>query len=109
MKRENRNRIVQLRHELHMHPELSLQEKKTIERILEFLKKNTSSLEFDMRDGWFCAVKRGSDPERRIIRRFHGRLNIRVSLTNADTTGIVLHCADLRWNWIRQNAAEPYI
>ncbi len=63
MKQENLNKIVQLRHALHRHPELSLQENETKERILRFLKKYTSTLEFETRDGWFCAVKRGSDPD----------------------------------------------
>lgn len=61
MRKTNLEKIITLRHELHQYPELSLQEAKTSERIRGFLSKNTS-LEVVDRDGWFYAVKKGTDP-----------------------------------------------
>ena len=61
MRKTNLEKIITLRHELHQHPELSLQESNTCERIRDFLSKNTS-LEIEERDGWLYAVKKGTDP-----------------------------------------------
>ena len=61
MKAENLEKIVELRHELHRHPDLSLKESGTIAILKRFLKENTS-LEIVDRDGWFYAVKPGRDP-----------------------------------------------
>ena len=54
--------ITGLRHELHRHPELSLNEHETKRRLEEFLTANTS-FEVNDRGSWFYAVKRGNDPE----------------------------------------------
>lgn len=51
--------ITQLRHNLHQHPELSMQEKETMKILQTFLQKNTS-LEIHIRDGWFYALKKSS-------------------------------------------------
>jgi metal-dependent amidase/aminoacylase/carboxypeptidase family protein len=51
--------ITQLRHTLHQHPELSMQEKETMKILQTFLQKNTS-LEIHIRDGWFYALKKSS-------------------------------------------------
>ena len=59
MKTGNIGRIVALRHTLHQHPELSMQEILTTKILQTFLEKNTS-LEIHKRDGWFFALKRSS-------------------------------------------------
>ena len=41
MKKENLLKITDLRHELHMYPELSMQERETADRIKTFLRENT--------------------------------------------------------------------
>ena len=41
MNKENLRKITDLRHELHMYPELSMQERETAERIKTFLQDNT--------------------------------------------------------------------
>ena len=61
MKKENLEKIIALRHQLHQNPELSLQERETQKRIRRFLADNTA-LEIVDREGWFYAVKKGSDP-----------------------------------------------
>ena len=57
MKRNNLNKIKDLRHTLHANAELSMQETKTMQLIKDFLRKNTS-LEIADRGQWFYAVKR---------------------------------------------------
>lgn len=61
MKKENLEKIIALRHQLHQNPELSLQERETQKRIRRFMADNTA-LEIVDREGWFYAVKKGSDP-----------------------------------------------
>ena len=51
--------ITQLRHTLHQHPELSMQETGTMEILQAFLRENTS-LEIHERKGWFYALKKAS-------------------------------------------------
>ena len=41
MDRENLEKIKRLRHELHAHPELSMEERETKRRLMEFLRENT--------------------------------------------------------------------
>ena len=53
--------ITQLRHTLHQHPELSLQESGTIKILQAFLQENTT-LEIHDREGWFYALKKISTP-----------------------------------------------
>ncbi|MDR3192509.1 MAG: amidohydrolase [Treponema sp.] len=54
-------RVVKLRHELHRHPELARREVWTKQRLIDFLKQNTS-LELVDRGSWFYAVYRaGTD------------------------------------------------
>lgn len=62
MDRENIKKIIELRHRLHAHPELSLHEEGTIGILTDFLRDNTT-LEVVRRDGWFYAVKKGTSDE----------------------------------------------
>ncbi len=55
MKPENLQRVIQLRHELHQHPEVSLQESWTKQHLIDFLRQNTK-LEIVDRGFWFYAV-----------------------------------------------------
>ena len=50
-------KITQLRHHLHAHPALSLQEKKTKEALKAFLKENASNLLIEDRGHWFYLLK----------------------------------------------------
>ena len=68
MQTDNLSKIVNLRHELHMHPELSMEEKMTATRIKDFLGRNTKLSIVD-RGGWFYAVKRGKTGKIRIAFR----------------------------------------
>lgn len=58
MKKQNLNKAVTLRHELHQHPELSNHEVWTKAHVIDFLKQNTG-LEIVDHDDWFYAVYRG--------------------------------------------------
>lgn len=60
MKQENYRLAVELRHELHSHPELSMQETWTKARLMEFLLRHTS-LELVDRGRWFYAVHRAGE------------------------------------------------
>jgi amidohydrolase len=55
--KSNLERVIQLRHELHQHPEVSNHETWTKGHLIEFLKANTS-LEIVDRDAWFYAIYR---------------------------------------------------
>ena len=61
MNTEDLQAIIDLRHTLHRHPELSLHEHDTSARLRAFLRQHTT-LQVVERDGWFCAVKEGRDP-----------------------------------------------
>ena len=58
MQKDNLIKITDLRHELHMHPELSMEEKETAERLRSFLRNNTGFKVID-RGSWFYALKEG--------------------------------------------------
>ena len=58
MNKDNLNKIIKLRHDLHRIPELSMQEEKTMGLIRYFLKENTG-LEIVTQPGWLYAVKKG--------------------------------------------------
>ena len=68
MKKENLRKITDLRHELHMYPELSMQERETAERIKRFLTDNTHFRIVDRGD-WFYAFKEGRNPGQKIAFR----------------------------------------
>lgn len=59
MTERNLNEITKLRHTLHRHPELSMEESGTMETLQAFLRK-TTTLEIHSREGWFYAYKAGS-------------------------------------------------
>lgn len=61
MNNEHLQTIIDLRHTLHRHPELSLREHDTMARLEDFLRQHTT-LQVVERDGWFYAVKEGRDP-----------------------------------------------
>jgi amidohydrolase len=61
MDKDNLERAVTLRHELHRHPELSYREEWTKQHLIDFLKQNTA-LEMVDKGRWFYAVYRaGAD------------------------------------------------
>lgn len=55
--------ITTLRHELHQYPELSNREIETSRRLRRFLQEKTTLEVVVKMDGWFYAVKEGTDPE----------------------------------------------
>jgi amidohydrolase len=57
MDKDNLERVITLRHELHRHPELSCREVWTKQHLIEFLKENTA-LEVVDKGRWFYAVYR---------------------------------------------------
>ena len=59
MRKNNLDKVTELRHQLHKCPELSMQEQGTIRIIRRFLEENTS-LEIVDKGTWLYAVKRGS-------------------------------------------------
>ena len=59
MKQENLSKVVKLRHELHRHPELSMEETFTKEHLMEFVEENTN-LEIVNKGRWFYVYKKGS-------------------------------------------------
>lgn len=65
MEQKNYELAKELRHELHAHPELSNEEEWTKQRLMDFMKENTS-LEINDRGSWFYAAYR-SGPGRRNI------------------------------------------
>ena len=68
MKRENLQKIIALRHRLHMHPERSMQEKETVAILQQFLRENTTLRIVD-RGKWFYALKEGNTSSERIAFR----------------------------------------
>lgn len=69
MNSEHREKIIKLRHELHQHPELSMQEQETKRRLMEFIKKNTT-LHIVDRGHWFyvyCPCRNPAESEKGAI------------------------------------------
>ena len=54
--------VIDLRHALHRYPELSMRERETMVRLKAFLREHTT-VQITEREGWFYAVKPGSDPD----------------------------------------------
>jgi len=62
MNQENYRLAVELRHELHAHPELSNHETWTKEHLMDFLRRHTTRLELVDKGAWFYAAYRaGTD------------------------------------------------
>lgn len=59
MKQKNLDKIVALRHALHAHPELSLEERWTKAYVMDFLRANAPSLELVDQGRWFYGLRRG--------------------------------------------------
>ena len=62
MDRENLEKIKRLRHELHAYPELSMKERETKRRLMEFLRENTK-LFIEDRGHYFYAYANGKNEE----------------------------------------------
>ena len=63
MKPENLAKAIALRHELHAHPELSMEEVWTRSHLMEFLRENTRNLEIVDCGRWFYAMYRAENPK----------------------------------------------
>ena len=59
MRQENLDKIIALRHDLHAHPELSLEERWTKAHVMDFLSQNAPHLELVDMGRWFYALRRG--------------------------------------------------
>ena len=64
MKAENFAKAAVLRHELHQNPDLSNEERPTLERVLRFLLENTKNLEIVDKGHYVYAVYHSSDPRK---------------------------------------------
>lgn len=69
MNEKNFQLAVQLRHELHQHPELSTEERWTKTHLMDFFKAHTREFELFDRGHWFYAKRRGTKPERKVAFR----------------------------------------
>ena len=69
MNEKNYLLATELRHELHAHPELSMNEAWTKQHLMEFLKEHTTKFEIVDRGLWFYAVYRAEQPKKRIAFR----------------------------------------
>ncbi|MDF2068474.1 amidohydrolase [Bacillus sp. Cr_A10] len=68
MEKKNLELAIQLRHELHQHPELSNQEVWTKQHLIDFLKTHTK-LEIVDNDQWFYAIYRAGEDKKNIAFR----------------------------------------
>ena len=62
MSEKNYQLAVELRHELHQHPEPSMEEVWTKQRLLDFMKENTTQWEIHDRGRWLYAKYSGTNP-----------------------------------------------
>lgn len=60
-------KAIEFRHELHQHPYLSNEERPTLERIIRFLKENTTNIEVMDKGHYVYAVYRAKNPQRPAI------------------------------------------
>lgn len=67
MKAENLKKAIALRHEIHMHPDLSNEERPTLERVINFLKENTKNIEIIDKGHYVYAVYRAKDKKKPAI------------------------------------------
>ncbi|MFS0780494.1 M20 metallopeptidase family protein [Bacillus sp. 1P06AnD] len=68
MEKKNVDLAIQLRHELHAHPELSYQEDWTKQRLIDFLKEHTK-LEIVDKGKWFYAIYRAGEGKKNLAFR----------------------------------------
>jgi len=69
MNEKNFELARQLRHELHIHPELSMEETWTKQHLMDFMKEHTAKWEVVDRGRWFYAVYLGKNPKKKIAFR----------------------------------------
>ena len=69
MSEKNYQLAVELRHELHQHPEPSMEEVWTKQRLLDFMKENTTQWEIHDRGRWLYAKYSGTNPTKKIAFR----------------------------------------
>ncbi len=69
MNEKNFEKAKALRHELHAHPELSLEETWTKQHLIEFMKANTTKWEIVDRGRWFYAYYKGQNPKKKVAFR----------------------------------------
>ncbi|CAM5196741.1 Amidohydrolase OS=Ureibacillus acetophenoni OX=614649 GN=SAMN05877842_105133 PE=4 SV=1 [Ureibacillus acetophenoni] len=69
MEKKNLELAIQLRHELHAHPELSYQEVWTKQHLMDFIKDHTTNLEIIDKGKYFYAVYRAGEGKRNIAFR----------------------------------------
>ncbi|MCQ2560874.1 MAG: amidohydrolase [Clostridia bacterium] len=62
--KEKLQKAIELRHEIHMNPDLSNQERPTYERIIKFLKENAPSIEIVDKGYYVYAIYHSEHPER---------------------------------------------
>lgn len=60
-------KAVELRHELHRHPELSNEETETKQRLMDFLRQNAAGIEITDCGKWFYAAYRSENPNARTV------------------------------------------
>lgn len=64
MKAENLKKAVELRRAIHQNPDLSNEERPTLERVIRFLSENTRNLEIVDKRHYVYAVYRAADPKK---------------------------------------------
>lgn len=64
MNKEHLDKIIALRQEIHRHPDLSNHERPTLERVIRFLKENTTNLEIIDKGHYVYAVYRSLNPQK---------------------------------------------
>lgn len=64
MKKENLEKTIALRHELHKHPNLSNEERPTLERVIRFLEENTENIEVVDKGHYVYAIYRAENPKK---------------------------------------------
>lgn len=62
MKQENLKKAIALRHEIHKYPDLSNEERPTLERVIRFLNANTKNIEVVDKGHYVYAVYRAANP-----------------------------------------------
>lgn len=64
MNKDNLEKAIALRHEIHKYPDLSNYERPTLERIIQFLRENTKNIEIVDKGHYVYAVYRSSNPQK---------------------------------------------